>query len=157
LDDGVPGVPAFRPALRFERQARINIDDYMQALAQAVQALGGRFVRGDVASVEGGERPALTLHTGERFDAAAIVVATNVPFHETVAIHTKQAPYRSYVVAAQIPAGAAPDALIWDDADDYHYVRLAEAGDGSGGMFLIVGGEDHKVGQDDDTTAYVRL
>lgn len=157
LEDGVPGLPAFRPALRFERQARINIDDYVLALAHAVQALGVRFVRGDVSGVEGGDRPTLTLHGGASLRAAAIVVATNVPFHETVTIHTKQAPYRSYVVAAEIEPGAAPDALIWDDGDPYHYVRLAEADDGSGRMFLIVGGEDHKVGQDDDPTAYVRL
>lgn len=150
-------MPAFRPALRFERQARINIDDYMLALAEAVQQLGGRFLRGDVAAVDGGDVAAVRLHSGGRLEAPAVVIATNVPFHETVAIHTKQAPYRSYVVTAEIGRSDAPDALIWDDGDPYHYVRLAEADDGSDRMFLIVGGEDHKVGQDHDPTAYVRL
>ena len=41
-----------------------------------------------------------------------------------------------------------PDALYWDMADPYHYVRLHP---GSGkGDYLIAGGEDHKTGEADD-------
>lgn len=50
----------------------------------------------------------------------------------------------------------APGALYWDTQDPYHYVRLANgAGDGGSAEadfdLLIVGGEDHKTGQAEDT------
>jgi nitrite reductase/ring-hydroxylating ferredoxin subunit len=42
-----------------------------------------------------------------------------------------------------------PRALMWDDQEIYHYVRLAE-GASEAEEFLIVGGEDHKTGQESD-------
>jgi Rieske Fe-S protein len=41
-----------------------------------------------------------------------------------------------------VPRGSIARALFWDTGDPYHYVRLSGDGD-----VLIVGGEDHKVGQ----------
>jgi len=69
-----------------------------------------------------------------------VVVATNVPINDRVTIHTKQAPYMSYVIAARVPPGTVPPVLSWDTGDPYHYLRLH-------GDLLIVGGEDHKTGQ----------
>jgi Rieske Fe-S protein len=75
-----------------------------------------------------------------------------------VAIHTKQAPYMTYVVGVRIPKGSVTDALYWDTLEAYHYVRLQEMpteGDGHHHHeydLLIVGGEDHKSGQASDTT-----
>jgi Rieske Fe-S protein len=66
-----------------------------------------------------------------------------------VAMHTKQAAYRTYVMAVRIPANAVPPALYWDTLNPYHYVRLTRGADGQ--PLLIVGGEDHKTGQADDT------
>src|SRR5690606_2203976 len=102
------------------------------------------------------DEPALHLDDNGVLRARAVVVAANVPFHGTTATFPKQAPYRTYVVAGRVPAGTVPDALVWDDADPYHYVRLRETGDPAW-MELLVGGEDHKTGQDDDAEAYVRL
>ncbi|HEY4528792.1 MAG TPA: FAD-dependent oxidoreductase [Luteimonas sp.] len=156
LEEGIPGLQHLGPALRFERQARVDMDRYLATLARRCDALGVRWLRADVDGVEGGARPRITLADGSALSCAAVVVATNVPFHEQVSMHTKIAPYRSYVVAGGIREGALPDALIWDDGDPYHYIRLVEARDGSGTL-VVVGGEDHKTGQDDDTTAFVRL
>ena len=60
----------------------------------------------------------------------------------------KIAAYRTYVVGALIE-GPAPRALLWDDAHPYHYIRSHRLQ--GGGQVLIVGGEDHKVGQAEDT------
>jgi glycine/D-amino acid oxidase-like deaminating enzyme len=76
----------------------------------------------------------------------AIVVATNTPVNDLVAVHTKQAPYRSYVVAGRVPRGSVPEILLWDTPDSYHYVRIQRgAGEGRGVEYdlLMVGGEDH--------------
>jgi len=74
-----------------------------------------------------------------------------------VTTHTKEAPYRTYVVAFRIPRGSMPAALYWDTPDPYHYVRLARldpAREPTKGEVLedalVVGGEDHKTGQAHD-------
>jgi Rieske Fe-S protein len=75
------------------------------------------------------------------------VVATNAPINDKYAIHTKQAPYRTYAMAFELSKGALPDALYWDTLEAYHYVRLHR---GEQLDTLIVGGEDHKSGEADD-------
>ena len=76
------------------------------------------------------------------------MVATNVPINDLVVIHTKQAPYMTYVIGARVPRNAVTAALYWDTGDPYHYVRLQPID--AGHDLLIVGGEDHKSGQADD-------
>ncbi|KAF1704056.1 FAD-dependent oxidoreductase [Pseudoxanthomonas suwonensis] len=146
----------FGPAIRFAGQARLDAGGYLLALAREVRDAGGRFLRANVERVTGGDEPALHLDDNGVLRARAVVVAANVPFHGTTATFPKQAPYRTYVVAGRVPAGTVPDALVWDDADPYHYVRLRETADPAW-MELLVGGEDHKTGQDDDPEAYARL
>jgi Rieske Fe-S protein len=88
--------------------------------------------------------------------ALAVVVATNSPFNDMVAIHTKQAAYLTYAIGAVVPRGSIPRGLFWDTLDPYHYVRLAPIGpdqrdrthpEAGERELLIVGGEDHKTGQ----------
>jgi nitrite reductase/ring-hydroxylating ferredoxin subunit len=79
--------------------------------------------------------------------AGAIVVATNTPVNNWVAIHTKQAAYRTYVIGIRVASGSVTRALYWDTPDPYHYARVL---DNETGELLIVGGEDHKTGQADE-------
>jgi hypothetical protein len=65
-------------------------------------------------------------------------VATNTPVNDRVAIHTKQAAYRTYVIGMRVPKGSVTRALYWDTPDPYHYVRLQDVGEHE---VLIVGGE----------------
>jgi Rieske Fe-S protein len=52
--------------------------------------------------------------------------------------------------------GKGPAGLFWDTDDPYHYLRTHRTSDGA--EILIAGGEDHKVGQEQDTTApFARL
>jgi nitrite reductase/ring-hydroxylating ferredoxin subunit len=83
--------------------------------------------------------------------ADAVVVATNSPVNDLVAIHTKQAAYQTYVIGARVPKGSVTKALYWDTPDPYHYLRIETVGKGANAYdVLIVGGEDHKTGQEDD-------
>ncbi len=145
LLEHVDGLHSLGTALRFPRQARFRPLAYVAGLARVVRELGGRIVQGTVESVTGGTAPSARLEGGATITADSIVVASNVPFHERVAIHTKQAAYRTYMIAAPVPKGSVPDVLLWDDGDPYHYVRL-EIGSGDTDL-LLVGGEDHKTGQ----------
>lgn len=147
------GIPftggAATPCLRYPRQATFHPLKYLQALCSAIVERGGvlhpHSTVTEIAERQQGVE--VTLSSGHRLRAGAAVVATNSPINDRLAIHTKQAPYRTYAMAFAIPAGLIEDALYWDTLDPYHYVRINP---GAGGDVLIVGGEDHKTGTADD-------
>ena len=134
------------PCLRFPRQARFHPLKYLAGLAEAIERRGGHIFTGShVEEFSGGDQAVAWTREGFTVHAQAIVVATNIPAN-LVAIHTKQAPYRTYAIGAPVPAGSVPDALYWDTGDPYHYVRLQRLDDDR--LILIVGGEDHPSGHD---------
>ena len=142
------------PAIRFPHQARFEPLAYLAAMARAIKEQGGKIYGHSHADrVEGGKTA--RIEVGDHSVAAdAVVVATNSPINDLVALHTKQAPYMTYAIGARVPRGSVEDALYWDTLEAYHYVRLqeveAEDGEQSAYDLLIVGGEDHKTGQADD-------
>jgi glycine/D-amino acid oxidase-like deaminating enzyme/nitrite reductase/ring-hydroxylating ferredoxin subunit len=149
--DGVPfaGCEA-TPCLRFPDQAAFHPLKYLKALAAAVKTAGGRlFANSPALTVEErGDRVEISTQNGPRITCDHAVVATNAPINDRFAIHAKQAPYRTYAAAFEIPRGSLADALYWDTLDPYHYVRL-QPGEGEFDI-LIVGGEDHKTGESND-------
>jgi len=143
------------PCLRFPRQAQFDPLKYLAGLAKAISRLGGRIYTGShVTEVHGNDHPRAVTAGGHTVRAGAIVVATNTPVNDRVAIHTKQAPYRTYVIALRMPKNAMAPALFWDTGDPYHYVRLKSSTDGE--TLLIVGGEDQHTGASDDAHARFR-
>ena len=139
------------PCLRFPSQAQFHPLRYLAALARAVVRDGGEIYTGShVNEIEDGEPAHVKTEDGHTVTARDLVIATNAPVNDWVKIHTKQAPYRTYVIAARVPRGIIPLGLYWDTPDPYHYIRLdATSGEGAEDL-LIVGGEDHKTGQEDD-------
>lgn len=151
--DGAP-LPSIsnRPCLRFPRLGRMHAMKYLAGLADCILRDGGQiYTDARVTDVKGGPRAMVTTAEGVQIEGNSVVVATNVPINDRVIIHTKQAPYRTYVIAAAVPRGSIPDALYWDTDDPYHYVRLQPGEDDKD--WLIVGGEDHKTGQASDDMA----
>lgn len=140
-------------SLRFPMQAQFHPLRYLAALARAIEGASGViYTHTPVLSIEE-DANGVTVHTEKyKVRAAAAVVATNTPINDRLAIHTKQTAWQSYVVAASVPAGMLPHSLLWDDADPYHYVRLARSPGGH--ELVIVGGEDHKSGQSDPERCY---
>jgi glycine/D-amino acid oxidase-like deaminating enzyme/nitrite reductase/ring-hydroxylating ferredoxin subunit len=157
------------PALRFPRQAQFHPLRYLEGLAQAIERDGGRiFIFSPVQKVESGLPARVVTRHGSVVTARDVVVATNTPINDIVAIHTKQSAYRTYVIAAEVPRGSVAKALYWDTEHPYHYIRLHPAAsenwsgdvDGKEAIYdlLLVGGEDHKTGQADDALGrYARL
>jgi glycine/D-amino acid oxidase-like deaminating enzyme len=133
------------PALRFPRQGQFHILKYLKGVAAAAKRQGARIHNGTRAiSFSGGNDARVETDRGV-VTASAIVVATNTPVNDRVAIHTKQAAYRTFVVGARVASRSVPEILLWDTPDPYHYVRIQRLDDQSD--VLIVGGEDHKTGQ----------
>jgi hypothetical protein len=86
----------------------------------------------------------VTTKDGHKVKAQKIVLATHTPIQFNV-VQTELLPYQSYVVVAKLERPTPfPKALYWDTLEFYHYIRTYEA---NGQTYLIVGGEDHKVGE----------
>jgi glycine/D-amino acid oxidase-like deaminating enzyme/nitrite reductase/ring-hydroxylating ferredoxin subunit len=134
--------------LKFARQGRFHPFKYLRTLAANIADQGGRiFANSHVDGIE--SKDELSAAVGKfKVRARSIVVATNVPINDMLVLHTKQAPYMTYVIGARVPKGAVYDALYWDTQFAYHYVRIQELD--ANEDLLIVGGEDHKSGQADD-------
>lgn len=140
-------------ALRFSNQGQFHPLKYLAALAQAITRQGGSiYSHTHATTITGGRTPKVTTTAGHVITSQSIVVATNTPVNDRVIMHTKQAPYRTYVIGARVSVEAIPLALLWDTANPYHYVRLQMLGtpERSEQAILIVGGEDHKTGQAHD-------
>jgi len=139
------------PCLRFGGQAQFHPLKYLIGLAAAVRSNGGEiYCDTHATGVEDGHPCEVTTTTAARITADAVVVATNVPINDRAVMHTKQAPYRSYVLGFGIPRDSVPRALYWDTPDPYHYLRVHRPDQGEQDL-LLVGGEDHKTGQDTQT------
>lgn len=145
------------PALRFPRQGQFHILKYVKGLARAIERDGGRiYGQTHAAAIEGinDHHARVKTSNGATVNARAVVVATNSPVNDRLVIHTKQAPYRTYVIGARVRQGSIPEVLLWDTSDPYHYVRVQRLNRSSD--VLIVGGEDHKTGQADDANKRYR-
>lgn len=135
--------------LRFPNQGQFHPLKYLAGLARAIRRGGGHiFTDTHADKIEGGETARIQTSAGHVVTADAVVVATNSPVNDLLVIHTKQAPYMTYVIGARVPRGSVTKALYWDTPDPYHYVRIQNEDDAHD--VLIVGGEDHKTGQADD-------
>jgi glycine/D-amino acid oxidase-like deaminating enzyme/nitrite reductase/ring-hydroxylating ferredoxin subunit len=136
------------PALRFFSQGTFHITKYLQGLAKIFQDRGGQiYTRSRIVEVKGGKEPWAKTEDGYRINAKSIVVATNTPINDWVKMHTKQAAYRTYVIAFKIPKDAYLPFLLWDMSNPYHYARIVH---GDKEDLLVIGGEDHKTGQAND-------
>jgi glycine/D-amino acid oxidase-like deaminating enzyme/nitrite reductase/ring-hydroxylating ferredoxin subunit len=148
--------------LRFPRQAEFHPLKYLNGLARATANRGGRIFTGTrVVKVEDGNQVRIETSKGHSITAQAAIVATNCPINDRLVIHSKQAPYATYVLALRVTR-EVEHVLLWDTAETaeeekqmfgpipYHYLRFARDNEGD---VLIVGAEDHKTGQASDFEA----
>jgi glycine/D-amino acid oxidase-like deaminating enzyme/nitrite reductase/ring-hydroxylating ferredoxin subunit len=148
--------------LRFPRQAQFHPLKYLNGLARAIIDRGGRIFTGTrVVRVEDGDHVRIETSKGHFIRAEAAIVATNCPINDRLVIHSKQAPYATYVVTVRVTR-EVEQVLLWDTAETaeqekqtvgplpYHYLRFARDNEGD---VLIVGAEDHKTGQANDFEA----
>jgi Rieske Fe-S protein len=135
---------------------------YLTGLARAITENGGRIFCGTHVTSVSGTKPGhpcrLETDNEKTITADAVCVCTNASIADMVQTHAKQAPYRTFVIAAVVPRGSVSPGLYWDTPDPYHYVRLQPLDEPHPGVLkgdtlydaLIVGGEDFKTGHKDD-------
>jgi glycine/D-amino acid oxidase-like deaminating enzyme/nitrite reductase/ring-hydroxylating ferredoxin subunit len=152
----VDDVPFARgPGLRVEGQARFHPRKYLAGLARAITDRGGMIF--EHSEADGFcDDPRWVKSNGHTLACRDIVLATHTPLMGNTGLlsatlfQTKLSLYTSYVGGGRVAKGRIPDALFWDTADPYHYLRLEPQRDHD---FVIFGGEDHKTGQATDTSA----
>lgn len=83
---------------------------------------------------------------GPKIKCAYAVEATAVPLQK-LSIITQMEVDRTYCIAIRVPKGKLEDCLLYDQADAYKYVRLTPCDEMED--YAVVGGCDHKVGQED--------
>lgn len=135
--------------LRFPRQAQMDPVKFMKGLCDIILARGGRiYPQTHAEKFQGGEDSYVETSSGHRITCKNIVVATNVPINDWMKIHIKEAAYRTYVIGLKVPRGTKAPCLFWDTEHPYHYLRFHSIPHSDYDV-LIVGGEDHRVGQGD--------
>ena len=136
-----------RGAVVFDNQAQFHPREYLLALASRIPGDGSfLFDETFVTSIKEGQ-PCVVETAAGRITAEAIFQASDVPIAGFNSVFMKDAPYRTYAIAYRSDE-KHPEGLFWDTADPYHYTRWQETDQGT---FMIVGGADHKVGQETDT------
>jgi glycine/D-amino acid oxidase-like deaminating enzyme/nitrite reductase/ring-hydroxylating ferredoxin subunit len=150
-----PGKLIAEKCLVFADQAQFHVMKYLAGLARVIQQQGGQIYTGTHATTINDE--GIETKQGFTVRAKHIVVATNSPVNDLVWMAMKQYPHRTYVIGALIKKGTLPHALWWDTGNyevdpkipPYHYVRVHPY-DVEHDL-IIVGGEDHPVGDTSDT------
>ncbi|RHZ46521.1 FAD-dependent oxidoreductase [Aspergillus thermomutatus] len=82
---------------------------------------------------------------GYTVTARDVVEATCVPLQK-LAVIAEMEYMRTYCIAIRIPKGSVEDCLLYDEAEEYKYVRLTACDEQDD--YMVVGGCDHKVGQE---------
>jgi glycine/D-amino acid oxidase-like deaminating enzyme/nitrite reductase/ring-hydroxylating ferredoxin subunit len=156
-DDHVPLPYATFGAVRWDNQGQVHATAYLEALLQEAATHGVRiYEQTRVVGVHDGDPCQVETDHGV-IRARDVFVAANVPVNNRVLLHTKIAAYRSYAIASEVRRAEAPSepGLFWDTDDPYHYTRVQQI---AGRTYLMVGGEDHRTGEQTETDAcYERL
>ena len=149
--DRIPGIlNREEPCLEFFNQAQFHPLLYLRGLSKAVENSGGKIFTETHAEKINHE--GITTREGFTVKANHVVVATNTPVNNLVAMHLKQTAFRTYVIAALLKKDLIARALWWDTGDHdvdgnfppYHYIRMQPYDDVYD--LLICGGEDHPTG-----------
>ncbi len=147
-----------RPGIAYDAQAKIHPRKYLARLASIVNG-DGSFVFEHTTCDEVVDDPLSIKVGGHTIRCQYVVLATHTPLMgktniaSATLLQTKLYLYTSYAVGGHVPSGIVPEALFWDTADPYQYIRIDRHDDHD---YVIVGGADHKTGQVTDTTACFR-
>lgn len=151
-----------RDAIIYEKQATFHPTKYVCGILEWLknQPNFQAFTRTRAVSIKekGITVPLTSLHLGPKdtvvetaeghtITASHVVEATVVPL-QRLSLVAEMEYNRTYCIAIRIPKGVVEDSLIYDSADEYKYLRMTACDDKDD--YMVVGGCDHAVGQEDE-------
>lgn len=162
---GWNGTPDQRGGAVFADQAAFHPTLYLAGVLKWLQEQAGFscYTRTRMASVEekgveflglGHKSVQVQTEGGHTIHCEQAVEATGIPLQKLSVVAQLEF-VRTYCIAVRVPKGSVEDCFIYDSAEPYIYVRLTARDDQSD--YLLVGGGDHKVGQEDGTDRFRML
>jgi glycine/D-amino acid oxidase-like deaminating enzyme/nitrite reductase/ring-hydroxylating ferredoxin subunit len=142
-----------QPAMGFSTMFKFHPVKYVSGLARRASALGAHISERSPDGEFAEDGHSVTCN-GHHISFQHVFLATHVPLQgsagtlSAMLLQTKLAAYTTYAIGARVPREAAPEALWWDTSDPYLYLRIDHDDEGA---YAILGGEDHKTGQCEDT------
>lgn len=133
-------------AVQTTNQGRLHSLHYLKHLAELVDGGGSAVYERTRADIPQDGVPCVVETPFGRVVAEDVFVATHSPYLGISQFDFRVFPYQSYVIAVRVAESIA-DGIFWDDADPYHYIRLASSADPN---LLLIGGADHKTGRPGD-------
>jgi glycine/D-amino acid oxidase-like deaminating enzyme/nitrite reductase/ring-hydroxylating ferredoxin subunit len=138
-----------RAALRVDGQAQFHPRKFLQGIAARLAENGSHvFEESRVTDVRAGDECVVVTDTG-KLRPRHVIVATQMPFLDRGLFFAKAHPQKSYAVSSEIESARAPRGMYINVEKPTRSIRSTPAAGGS--RFLVVGGEGHKPGRDEDT------
>ncbi|MCA1841328.1 MAG: FAD-dependent oxidoreductase [Actinomycetota bacterium] len=138
---------AVKAAIRFDDQALFHPRKYCIALATAIDGDGSAvFETTKFLDVDKGDRLIVETDKGS-INADHLIIATHIPTVDKGLYFGRTIPERSYALAVRIP-GKAPHGMYISIDTPSRSVRPHPA---LGDDLVIIGGENHRVGEEPDT------
>jgi glycine/D-amino acid oxidase-like deaminating enzyme/nitrite reductase/ring-hydroxylating ferredoxin subunit len=132
----------------FQHQAQFHPARYLAGLLSNFLNIGGQVLeKTRVLSVDRDQVCTVVTDKGIIM-AASVIIATHTPINTSLIPFELEA-FRSYLIAVRPNDNQLlANGLFWDTEDPYHYIRQIKD---DKGVLLLIGGEDHKTGQETDT------
>ena len=154
-----------RDAAIFEEQATFHPTKYMVGVLKwlAEQPNFSCYTHSRVVSVEekgieilgiGSKDVRVSTQDGHTITCKNALQATCVPLQK-LSVVAQMEFFRTYCIALRVPKDYVEDCLIYDQADPYKYVRFTNCDEKDD--YLVVGGCDHKVGQEQEDGRFAEL
>jgi glycine/D-amino acid oxidase-like deaminating enzyme/nitrite reductase/ring-hydroxylating ferredoxin subunit len=135
-------------AVRQEGQAQFHPRKYLLPLAESIPGDGSCvFQETRALSVEDGDPCRVRTNRGEVI-ARDVIVATHLSILDRGLYFAKTSPKRSYVLGIPVDEAEAPEGMFISTESPIHSIRHTRF---DGRRLLMIGGEGHKTGQDEDT------
>lgn len=102
----------------------------------------------------GSKEVTVSTENGHSVTCKNAVEATCVPLQK-LSVIVEMKFMRTYAIAMRIPKGSYEDCLIYDSEEPYRYIRFTACDEKDD--YLVIGGCDHKVGQEDPSGRFEEL
>lgn len=136
-----------KAAMRFTGQAQFDPRRYLLKLAEQITNDGGHVFENTVATGVDESHPCTVETVNGRITATDVIVATHMPILDRGLFFTKVHPYRSYAIADRIE-GEVPRGMYISTGGATRSIRSIPD---PAGRLLLIGGEGHKTGTEEDT------
>jgi glycine/D-amino acid oxidase-like deaminating enzyme/nitrite reductase/ring-hydroxylating ferredoxin subunit len=140
--------------MKVENQAKWHVGKFLLSLAKCAEKYGALIYEDSAIHEIAGREKIKVSSRDFTIESEYVIVDTNNPFNSIPEVQERVIPYITYVVNYEVPKGILEEAIYWDTDNPYHYFRIDK---GKENDTLMLGGEDHKSGDEPKKDPYKSL